>query len=58
MDRLTPELERIFAAKAARRRRLAAMPIAAKVRAIVVMQQMVAPLLRARGKRTVVWKLD
>lgn len=57
MDRLRPEIERLFTAKEGRRARLAALPFPEKVQAVVRMQQMTAPVLRARGKRARVWAL-
>jgi hypothetical protein len=50
MDRLKPEIEKLFRAKEQRRARLAALPFHEKVQAVVQMQKMTAPLLRARGK--------
>ncbi len=58
MDRLKPEIEKLFRAKEQRRARLAALPFHEKVRAVVQMQQMVAPLLRGRGKQVRVWELE
>ncbi len=58
MDKLRPEIVRIIAAKERRRQRLAALPFADKVRVVVQMQQMVAPVLRARGRAVRVWALD
>lgn len=58
MDTVKPEIARIFAAKEARRHKLAALPFPEKVRAIVCLQQMAAPVLRARGRRVRVWALD
>jgi hypothetical protein len=58
MDTLNPEIARLLAAKEARRRRLAALPFSEKVRAVVRLQEMAAPLLRARGRIVRVWKLD
>lgn len=58
MDKLNPEIEKLFAAKAERRRRLAALPFPEKVKIIVKMQEMVAPILRARGKVVRVWKIS
>ena len=55
MDRLKPEIEKLFRAKEARRRRLAALPFHEKVRAVIQMQQMAAPILRARGQQVRVW---
>lgn len=58
MDTLNPEIIRIFAAKEERRHKLAALPFAEKVRIVVRLQDMAAPLLRARGKNVRVWTLD
>lgn len=58
MESLTPEIARVLAAKEARRRKLAALPFPDKVRAVVRLQQMVAPILRARGLQVHVWKLE
>lgn len=55
MDRLNQEIEKLFRAKEERRARLAAMPFPEKVRAVIQMQRMAAPLLRARGKKVRVW---
>jgi hypothetical protein len=57
MDGVKQEIERLFRAKDARRVRLAALPFHEKVKAIVQMQQMAAPILRARGKDVRVWSL-
>lgn len=57
MDRLTPEIEKLVRAKEQRRARLAVLPYPEKVRAVVQMQRMAAPLLRQRGKRIRVWDL-
>jgi hypothetical protein len=58
METLRPEIDRLFAAKEARRRRLAALPFPDKVRIVVRLQEMVAPVLRARGKKVRVWNID
>ena len=58
MDNLRPEIERLIVAKNQRRQKLAALSFADKVRAVVQMQQMVAPVLRARGRPVRVWALD
>jgi len=58
MDTLKPEIAWLFAAKEARRHRLAKLPFPEKVRAVVRLQEMAAPVLRARGKIVRVWKLD
>ncbi|MBI2349238.1 MAG: hypothetical protein HYV05_11390 [Deltaproteobacteria bacterium] len=58
MDKLRLEIGRLIAAKERRRQKLAALPFADKVRVVVQMQQMVAPVLRARGRAVRVWSLD
>jgi hypothetical protein len=58
MDTLKPEIARLFTAKQARRHKLAGLPFHEKVQAVVCLQAMVAPVLRARGRRVRVWKLD
>ena len=58
MDRVKPEIAKLFRAKEQRRARLAAMPIHEKVRAVVQMQRMAAPLLRDRGKQVRIWELE
>ena len=56
VDTLTPEIVRLLAAKESRRRQLAALPFPEKVRAVVRLQEMVAPILRARGRPVRVWR--
>jgi hypothetical protein len=58
MDALSPEIARLLDAKEGRRRALAALPFPEKVRAVVRLQRMVAPVLRARGKQVRVWDLE
>jgi hypothetical protein len=58
MDRLTPEIAKLFRAKEQRRVRLAGLPFHEKVRAVVQMQRMAAPLLRSRGKQVRIWELE
>jgi hypothetical protein len=58
MDRLAPEVERLFAAKQQRRHRLAALPFPEKVKAVIRLQEMAAPQLRKQGKRVRVWALE
>lgn len=58
MDQLKPEIEQLFVAKGKRRSRLAEMSIHKKVRALVQLQRMAAPVLRARGKHATVWSID
>jgi hypothetical protein len=55
MDQLRADIARLFAAKQRRRARLASLPFPEKVRAVVQMQRMAAPVLRARGKKVRVW---
>ena len=57
MDNLRPEIARLIAAKEQCRRKLAALPFAEKVRVVVQLQEMVAPVLRARGRAVRVWAL-
>ena len=58
MEELSPEIARLLAAKEARRHKLAELPFPEKVRAVVRMQEMAAPLLRARGRKVRVWLLQ
>lgn len=58
MDQLKPEIEKLFRAKENRRSRLADLPFHEKVRAVIQLQKMAAPVLRARGKQVTVWSLD
>ena len=58
VDNLTPEIARLFAAKQRRRHRLAALPFHEKVRLVVQLQQMAAPVMRARGRPVRVWPLE
>jgi len=58
MQNLTAEIARLFAAKEARRHKLAELSFPEKVRAVMCLQEMAAPVLRARGRKVRVWKLD
>ena len=58
MEQLKPEIEKLFRAKEERRTRLKALLFHEKVQAVVQMQRMAAPVLRARGKQVHVWELD
>jgi hypothetical protein len=51
MDGLSPEIAKLFAAKQRRRERLVALPFLEKVLAVIQMQRMAAPILRARGRK-------
>jgi len=57
MDALRPEVARLLAAKEDRRRALAGLSYPDKVRAVVRLQRMVAPVLRARGRQVRVWNI-
>jgi hypothetical protein len=57
METVRPEIRQLFAAKEARRHRLAALPFPDKVRAVVRLQRMAAPILRMRGQRVRVWTI-
>ena len=57
MDKLNPEIARLFAAKQARRRQLARMSFPDKVKAVVQLQRMAAPLLRQQGRQVRAWDL-
>lgn len=57
MDRVNAKVAALFAAKQARRRKLARLPFPEKVRAVVRLQRMVAPLWRARGKQVAAWEI-
>ena len=58
MEKLDPEIARLFTAKETRRRKLASLPYPDKVRIVVQLQQMAAPLLRARGRKVCIWPVD
>jgi hypothetical protein len=55
LDGMTPELARVFAAKEERRKALARLPFPEKVEAVIRLQEMAAPILRARGKDVRPW---
>ena len=58
MAKLRPEIARIYAAKEARRKKLAELPLPEKIKIVIKMQEMVAPILRARGKKVRVWNIE
>lgn len=58
MEPVSPEVTLLLAAKEARRRKLAALPFPDKVKVVVRLQRMAAPILRARGLRVRVWDLE
>lgn len=54
---MTPEFERIIAAKEKRRRDLAALSFPEKVAIVVLLQKMVAPIWKSRGREVHVWQI-
>lgn len=57
MDELTPEMAQILHSKEERRKRLAALSYPEKVAIVVRLQQIAAPLRRARGLPGKPWEL-
>lgn len=55
---VNPELERIFAERQARRQRLAALPFPEKIKTLVRLQAMAAPIQRAKGLAVRAWPLE
>ena len=55
---LRPEIVRLFDASENRRKQLAALPFPEKVRMVIQMQQMVEPILRARGRSIRIWQIN
>ncbi len=58
MDDMSEYIRRIAEAKAEYRRRRAALPFPEKIRILVRLQQRRAPIVRARGGTTRIWKID
>ncbi len=58
MDQLKKIAERSFEQKEARRQKLASLPFEEKVRMVVALQKIQAPILRARGIKVKVWDID
>ncbi len=56
MDAVKAEVMQLFAAKTERRRALSRLPYPEKVRAVIKLQEMAAPILRARGKLVQPWR--
>lgn len=56
LDGMTVELRRVFAAKEERRKGLSRLSYPEKVRAVIKLQEMAAPLWRARGKPVQPWR--
>lgn len=57
MDPVSPEIQKLFLAKARRRKQLAALPWPEKVRILIRMQRMIVPLVRHRDPRACVWNI-
>lgn len=51
-------IEKIVESKERRRQRLAHLSVPEKVRIIVELQKRRAPILRMRGKKQVIWRLE
>jgi len=58
MDEMTDEMSRVLAAKLERRMALARLPYEEKVKILIELQAIAAPLVRARGKKAVVFRSD
>ncbi|MDD5559584.1 hypothetical protein [Candidatus Methylomirabilis sp.] len=58
VEPLSPEVTRLFAAKEQRRHKLAGLPFPEKVWAVVRLQRMAEPILRARGRQVRVWDIE
>ena len=58
VDGVRPELAKIFAGKEQRRRMLARLPYPDKVEAVMQLQEMVAAILRSRGKSARPWSAN
>ena len=52
------ELTRLLAGKEARRHRLARLPITEKIRAVIRLQELAAPILRQRGRMVRPWVIE
>ena len=58
VDGVSPEIDRIFAAKEQRRQALARLPFPEKVRAVIELQKMAATIMRTRGKMVRPWDVS
>lgn len=58
LDIVDDEVARIFEEKEARRKKLAALPYPEKVKIVVELQRLTAPILRARGIQVRVWDIE
>ena len=57
LDGVRKELARILAAKEGRRVELGQLPFPEKVEIVIRLQEMAAPILRARGKMVQPWRI-
>ena len=57
MAQLTTEMEKIVAAKARRRQQLAQKSFPEKIRMLVELQKLLAPIEQARGRNVRVWEI-
>jgi hypothetical protein len=57
MDSLNPSIEKLILAKEVRRRDLARLPYPEKIKIVVELQKMAAPLLQAQGRKVQPWIL-
>jgi hypothetical protein len=55
---MNQDLEKLLAEKQARRQWLAALPFPEKIRALVRLQAMAAPIQRAKGRTVRIWPLE
>lgn len=53
----SPELDRVLAQKRARRQQLAEAPVPEKIRALIRLQELSAPILQKRGRNVHPWSL-
>ena len=58
MDNIKPEILKLLAAKKARRYKLAHLSISEKVKIVVQLQKIAAPVSREGGKVVHIWKID
>lgn len=56
VDQIKAEIRHLFLAKASRRRALAQLSFPEKVAAVIRLQEMAAPILRARGRDVQPWQ--
>ncbi len=56
MDSVSVERARIYQNKALRRKELAALSWPEKVKIVIQMQKMIAPILKDRGIKAIIWR--